>query len=207
MSESAAPEPIEEILPKESAIEEKPKTGRAKKDKVKKERTKKGRGKTFVVLAVILLIGGGFAGAAAMGLIPGLKLPGRQLAKKTPDPSPSGQEKAPKPAAAAAKPEPAKRPLREATPEPEPEKKKAAAPTIDPDKGAKAIARIWEKMEPEKLVEIAASYKDIELARVMSGMETKKAAALLTLLPAQRAGKLSQEMERQASMISPQPGT
>lgn len=213
MSDEIIPDELEEVLPDEPVKDEKPKKGRGRKEKVKKEKAKKkGKGKVVLILSiVVLLLGGGFVGAAFMGLIPGLKLGGKPVAKKKSDSSAKSEQNptqaAQKPAAnAEAKPPAKPRPVREASPE-EPPKKKVPAVTIDPEKGAKAIARIWEKMEAEKLAEIAATYKDIELARVMRGMETKKAAALLALLPADRAGKLSQEMEKLASRVTTTTGT
>lgn len=220
MSEDITQEPIEE------AVEEKPaklddvkdvkddKKGKAKPEKVKKQKVKKkGKGKVFAILSVILLLlaGGGFAGAAFMGLIPGVKLGSKPAAKKAAKPETKEAEKnkeaaAGSVAAATSQTAARARPVREAAPE-VPAKKKAPQVVIDPDKGAKALARIWEKMEPEKLAEIAGSYKDLELARVMRGMEAKKAAALLSLLPAERAGKLSQEMEKLASRVVPASGT
>lgn len=207
MSDEAIPEVIEEVVPEEPV-----KKVRAKKEKVKKEKVKrKGKGKLIVILSFVILLlgGGGFAAAAFMGLIPGLKLGGKPAAKKKPDAETPAKEA--KPAASAAPagqpPTAPARPVREVSPEPEPPKKKAPAVTIDPEKGAKAIARIWEKMEPEKLAEITATYKDLELARVLRGMETKKAAALLGLLPAERAAKLSQEMEKLASRVTEGSGT
>lgn len=201
MSEEATPEQAVETKP------EKP----AKKGKVKKERVKKkGKGKVLVILSLVILLlgGGGFAAAAFMGLIPGLKLGGKPVAKNNPEADSKNKEASntTAPPAETAKTPPTK-PIREAIPEPETPKKRVPVITIDPDKGAKSIARIWEKMEPEKLAEIAATYKDLELARVLRGMETKKAAALLGLLPADRAGKLSQEMEKLASRVVPTPGT
>lgn len=192
---------MSEEVAAEQAVETKPEKP-VKKGKVKREKVKKkGKGKVLAIVSLVILLlgGGGFAAAAFMGLIPGLKLGGKPVAKK------AGSSEADKPKEAApAKADPVKtppaKPNREVRdPEPETPKKKEPAVTIDPEKGAKAIARIWEKMEPEKLAEIVATYKDIELARVLRGMETKKSAALLSLLPAERAGKLSQEMEKLAS--------
>lgn len=202
MSDEVISEVIEEAVPDEPV-----KKGRKKKEKVKKEKGKrKGKGKLLIVLslAILLLGGGGFAAAAFMGLIPGLKLGGKPLAKKKPEAQTPAKEAAPAGSAAPVTQPPTApvRPVREVSPEPEAPKKKVPAVTIDPEKGAKAIARIWEKMEPEKLAEIAATYRDLELARVLRGMETKKAAALLGLLPADRAAKLSQEMEKLASRVT-----
>jgi hypothetical protein len=207
MSDEAISEVIEEVVPDEPV-----KKGRGKREKVKKEKVKKkGKGKLLIILslAFLLLGGGGFAAAAFMGLIPGLKLGAKPVAKKQPEKETPAKEAAPAVSTApvAQPPTAPVRPIREVSPEPETPKKKVPAVTIDPEKGAKAIARIWEKMEPEKLAEIAATYRDLELARVLRGMETKKAAALLGQLPADRAAKLSQEMEKLASRATEGSGT
>lgn len=72
---------------------------------------------------------------------------------------------------------------------------------IDPDKGARSLAKVWERMPSDRLALVVATYQDPALARVLSRMDPKKAAGVLALLPPGRAARLSQQMEALASRV------
>lgn len=75
--------------------------------------------------------------------------------------------------------------------------------TRDPEAGAKRLAKVWNVMAAAKVAELAKSWTDGEMAKVLVRMETEKAAALLELLPSTRASKLSRALQAEASVIKP----
>lgn len=144
----------------------------------------------FFVLAGF---GGGAFFAAQKGLvqIPGIS-PAKKAAKK-PDEKPKVEVEAKKVT-------PPKPKLQE------PPRKKET-PTNDPAKGVEAIAGVWAGLKPDQLLPIASRYKDGELAEILLMMDARKTASLLALMPADRAAKLSRELQKRASIIeSPEAG-
>lgn len=181
------------------------KPSEAAKKKVKGKKKGKGKLLIFVLLAVLLLGGGGFGALAYLGKIPGISL-GKPLAKGK-SPAKKGEtEKESKPTAQ--KPTAAKAPSAKPAAKPDPEPLQIDPPKSLPDldKGAKTVARIWERIDPEKVVEMASNYKDPQLARILNKMDMKKSAAILGIMDAKRAALLSQEMEKLASLPPPDPG-
>lgn len=176
----------------------------AEQPKPKKPKGKSKKG-LIIVLAVVLplLIGGGVIGAAFAGMIkiPGLKLPGM----KTKTAATNYTDKDDKPSEIG-KTEP------EATIEPdaqEPEKEKLITkepePETNPELGAKKLAGIWNNLEPADIVRISATYKDPDLALVLSKMDAEKVAAVLSeIKDNKRAAKISQEIQNLASIIPEQ---
>lgn len=169
-----------------------------------KSRPKK-KGRLLVILLVLpVLLGGVFGVLAAMGKIPGVSLAG-VLPRTKPGASKSvvkedGKETTKKPTEAV---KPKRAPARR--PAPQTLASEPPKPMPDLDKGAKAMARIWERLDPEKVAEMAGSYRDPQLARILNSMDSKKSAAVLGVLDAKRAALLCQEMEKQSAMPEPTP--
>lgn len=179
--------------------------GPAREGKSPANKKPKKKGKLLLVLLVLpVLLGGAFGVLAAMGKVPGVSLaallpkgkPGASApaAKKDGGPQPKNSASEPKPKTA--------QPRRAA---PQTLAAEAPKPMPDLDKGAKAMARIWERIAPEKVAEMAGSYRDPQLARILNSMDSKKSAAVLGVLDPKRAALLCQEMEKQAAMPEPTP--
>lgn len=161
------------------------------------------KGKLLLILMVVpILLGGAFGVLAAMGKIPGVSLAGLIPKGKQDKSAPlvrTGEDQAAKKAAQAPKPK-GQAPRR---PAPQTLVVRPLEPLPDLDKGAKAMARIWERLDPEKVAEMAGSYRDPQLARILNSMDSKKSAAVLGVLDAKRAALLCQEMEKQSAMPEP----
>ncbi|HXH62213.1 MAG TPA: hypothetical protein VNI20_12755 [Fimbriimonadaceae bacterium] len=71
----------------------------------------------------------------------------------------------------------------------------------NPVKGTTAIAKIWAELPAQKVVEISGDYKDEDLAAILLQMPKQNTAQVLSTLPADRAARLSKEMQRQASIV------
>jgi hypothetical protein len=59
---------------------------------------------------------------------------------------------------------------------------KAPPKTTDPELGAEALAGVWNEIKPPELARITKSWTEVELARVLTHMETGKVAKFLALL-------------------------
>lgn len=136
----------------------------------------------FIVLP-LLLVGGGVVGAAMMGVI---NVPGLSPAKKK---------------AAATK-------LYTEEKEEEPVVKREAPPeNVEPPKpdmvrGRKALAKLWNEMDSTVIAQIAADWKDEELAQQLQYLQSEKTAEVLTTLAAskpERASKVSKLLQEIAS--------
>lgn len=71
----------------------------------------------------------------------------------------------------------------------------------DAQQGTTAIAKIWAELPPKKVIEISGEYKDDELATILLAMPRENVATILGQLPADKAAKLSKEMQRIASIV------
>lgn len=155
--------------------------------------------KAVVILVPVLLIGG-VAGAAFMGVIkiPGIT-PKAKLAANlygegtdlyTPDAELKIETEAepiePTPPPVAKKPE-------EVPEEPE--------PVLDPELGAKKLAKVWNALPTEDLQAVTATFKDDELALVLSKMEVEKVAALMSEMDPKRGASISRQLARIASVV------
>jgi len=158
------------------------------------------KGLIFIIIGVLVLGGGGFFGAAFMGIlkIPGIT-PKSKLAKKAPAVTPEAKAAAEKAAAEKKKAEEAAK-LAAAAPPPE-EEEVAPPPEPEPDlkKGAEAIAEIWNGLPEAKIVEISKSWAIEDVARVLPLLDSKKAAGVLGLMDVKRASDVSEEIQRQAA--------
>ena len=152
---------------------------------------KKGGKKILLIVLPVLLLGGGFVGLAVAGVI---KVPG--LTPKKPVTKAMYGESAKKDDAKA--PE-AKKPVAKKADAPPVAASKP--PTVDPEAGAKKLAQLWNGIPTAQLVEIAKSYKDDELAKVLVVMDPEKVAEVLGVLDAKRSAKLSRELQRVASVL------
>lgn len=175
----------------------------------------KGKSKTglFIIIGcvVLLLAGGGFVGAAVLGKIkvPGLT-PKKFLTanlygegtgmygessdlnvkvedKSNADDTKVAENKTDTPSAT----------------DPAPKKPEPPKPTIDPEAGAKKIAKVWNDIKADQLALIAQEYKEADLALILSKMESDKAAKLLGTLDPKRAAKVSKEMQALGSVVPP----
>lgn len=75
------------------------------------------------------------------------------------------------------------------------------ASVVKPEQGVKAIADLWNTIEVEKLVAIIAKYKDAELVKILLQMDQDHVSEFLAALPAEKAAKLSREIQKQASVV------
>lgn len=87
-------------------------------------------------------------------------------------------------------------PEEEAVAAAEPEK-----PKIDPDLGARQLAKIWNEIKTGDLVKITDGFDDDELGLVMFYMQKSKVAEVLADVTPARAAKLSREIQRLASIV------
>ncbi|MBX7135680.1 MAG: hypothetical protein K1X67_23680 [Fimbriimonadaceae bacterium] len=162
----------------------------------KAEPKKKGKGLKIVlfILVPLLLVGGAVVGCAFMGIlnIPGLtpKKKGKAVASSA---ALYAETKAPIEKKPDPKPKVAKKPAVKPPEEP---------PKPDMDQGAKRIAKVWNEMEAVKLTDIIATWKDEDVARVLSKMDAGKTAEILAGLKAPRASKICELMQLQAAVAA-----
>lgn len=165
-----------------------------------KPQRKKGKlGLILGVLIPLLLVGGG-AGLVMSGIvkIPGVvvKPPGGGQYGEGPADAKVGSDTV---AAKKEEPEPKPKPKpRSATPKPQ---VRVTTPKLDPEEGARKLAKVWNNIPPEQLVRIAGGYKDEELARVLSVMDAEIVAEVLAIFEPARAVRVSRELERLGSVI------
>lgn len=155
--------------------------------------------KAVVILVPVLLIGG-VAGAAFMGVIkiPGItpkaKLAANLYGEGTDLYAPDAEVKID----ATVEPiEPTPPPVAK-KPEAEPEEPE---PVLDPELGAKKLAKVWNALPTEDLQAVSATFKDDELALVLSKMEVEKVAALMSAMDPKRGASLSRQLARIASVV------
>jgi len=150
--------------------------------------------KGIIIGIAVLVVGGGVVGLGIAGVIniPGLT-PKKKAGKNLYGAGAEllyGEKKDPNPLAVKKQPEKPIEPPVHAKPEP---------PKPDALKGAKKIAKLWNSLEPPKVVEISKAWKDPDLALVLSNMEAERAAQVLATMDAGRAGRLSQEIQKIAA--------
>jgi hypothetical protein len=73
--------------------------------------------------------------------------------------------------------------------------------TAEPNaaQGAKSLAKYWDEISVPKLVPITETYGEKDLAQVLFFMQRSKVAELLSSVSADRAAKLSRELQQLAS--------
>lgn len=143
-----------------------------------------------LLIGLPVVIAGGIIGAALMGAI---DIPGITPAKKGAPAAKSETKKAaPKKSVA---------PL--VSKEPPRPSKKAELPAPDVSKGQVKLARLWTEVPTSELVKLVKGWKDPELAGVLLKMDSAKSAEVLVALGDKRASRLSREIQRQASIVSP----
>lgn len=138
--------------------------------------------KILLIVGPLLLVGGGVVAAAMMGMI---HIPGLSPEKK-------------KQKAAALYTETKEDPAPVAQKEPEPTPPAAAeaeAAPLDLDKGRKKLARLWNELEPGQILEIAADWKDDDLAKQLRFLDAGKAAEVLALMKPPQASKISKLLQ------------
>ncbi len=157
--------------------------------------------KAIVILVPVLLIGG-VGGAAFMGVIkiPGItpkaKLAANLYGEGTDLYAPDADTEV-KIDATVEPIEPAAPPVAK-KPEAEPEEPE---PVLDPELGAKKLAKVWNALSTEDLMAVSATFKDDELALVLSKMEVEKVAALVGEMEPKRGASVSRQLARIASVV------
>jgi hypothetical protein len=145
----------------------------------------------FIVLPVIL-IGGGIVGCAFMGII---NIPGLTPKKKAHSLAKSAQMYGEQPTPEVPKEDP-KKDVKKVDPP------KKEEPKPDLELGAKRLAKLWNEMDVKTLTNIAKTWKDEDLARILSKMDNAKAVELLSALDAARASKISEIIQLQAAVVA-----
>ncbi|MBL8047746.1 MAG: hypothetical protein JNJ45_03595 [Chthonomonas sp.] len=142
----------------------------------------------IIAIPVLLLVAGGAVfGLAKMGKI---NIPGVTPKK------PVAKTKGPvKPKVEVAKKEEPPKAVEEPKPAPKPTHK------IDPEKGAKKLAKYWNEISPASLVGIVKGWKPAEAARVVAAMDPEKASALLSQLDPKTLEIISREIQKQGSLV------
>lgn len=155
-----------------------------------------------ILAGVILLGGGGVVGAATFGFI---NIPGLTPSQKTADMYGEGSDmygESPEDTdlktKVTEKKDPVVKKTKPTTPPPTP---KEPEPEIDPEKGAKKLAGVWNNMDASVLQLISAEYKPKDLALILNKMEPEKVADLLALLSPKEAASISKEMQALNSII------
>jgi hypothetical protein len=139
--------------------------------------------KALLILVPLLLVGGGAVGAAMMGIV---QIPGLSPAKKKAN------------AAAAYGEQPDEAPVVKKEPAPEPE-----TPAPDLEKGRRALAKLWNEMDPKTLLPIVESWKDEDLAHQLRYLEADLTATLLAGMKPDRASRLSRSLQAIAAVEGP----
>ena len=129
--------------------------------------------KKIILIVVPVVLIGAVLGLAFLGVIdiPGIspkKKPKNAIAKKEPE------KKAPIP------------------------KPKTDAPLKNPQKGYDAVAKLWNELEPTKVVPLIDKWKDDELAAIFMKMDPEKVTAILSELKPERAAQVTRAIQRRA---------
>lgn len=141
----------------------------------------------LIAIPVLLLVAGGTVfGLAKMGKI---NIPGVSPKKVT------KPKKTAKPKVEIALKEEPPKPKEEPKPEPKPTHR------IDPEKGAKKLAKYWNEVPPANLLAIVKGWKAADAARVVAAMEPEKASALLAQMDQKTLEAISREIEKQGSLV------
>jgi len=154
--------------------------------------------KPLLIILPILLIGG-TVGAAYMGVInvPGVT-PTKTDATITEEAQPTEEEAAPEQSTS----ETTEDFQSTASTNPnQPEQIRTNPNNAEPNiaQGAKALAKYWDEISVQRLIPITDAYGDKDLAHVLFFMQRTKVAELLSSVSADRAAKLSRELQQLAS--------
>ena len=146
--------------------------------------------KVLFIALPVLVLGGGFVGLAVSGVIkvPGLT-PRKPKVQAMYGETPAAPAKKETDAPVAQKPPAKKEPI-----------VTVATAKSDPEAGNKKLAQLWNGMPTPKLVALAKSFKDNELAVVLIKMDPEKVAEFLTALEPGRSAKLSKELQKAAAV-------
>lgn len=146
------------------------------------------KGVLFAAIGLAIFGGGGF-GAWKFGLI-GSKP--KATASKVSTPAP--------------KSEPTAAPM----PPPAPKKKSkppvtVASAKVEPERGEKKLAKLWNGIAPEALAKIVEGWKPDEVARIFSRMDPERVAPVLATMEPERASKISRAIREHAARTVPAP--
>ncbi|MCL6623392.1 MAG: hypothetical protein K6T17_02090 [Fimbriimonadales bacterium] len=133
-----------------------------------------------IVVTLGLVFGLGFTGIIK---IPGIT-PKKQAQNATKEETPE-EKVAQTPKEATAKPSNAKNP----------KQTNPSAPSPNSKDGSERLAKIWSLLDAETVAEILKGWNDQDAIPVLTKMEDKKLAEILSALPPERAAKLSQKIK------------
>lgn len=155
----------------------------------------------FILLFIILLIGGGIGAAVYMHMV---KIPGLEFIAKL--------SETPKDLKTVSKKEDKTKTSIPSVTKKEDKPKisipsKPTSPPTDLKKGAKQTAKLWNQIETKKLVDIVKTWSNPDLARVVMQMETGQASALLEALEPSRSAELSKIIQKESSQLPPDSAT
>lgn len=147
--------------------------------------------KVAMILVPVLAIGGVVV-AGKLGVV---KIPGL---------SPAAKQKAAAKLYSEEKDPAESKPAPEAKSNPKPKDPpvvQVKADVIDEVAGRKKVAKLWNDLEPAKVVAITKSWKDEELAQILVLMDAEKVSQFLSTVDAARAERLSRAVMKVASRI------
>jgi hypothetical protein len=154
--------------------------------------------KPLLIILPILLIGGTI-GAAYMGVIqvPGVT-PKKAEAAKTEEAQPT-EEEATQEESASQTTEDFQSSAPSSPDQSELPNSRTSEQAPNAAQGAKALAKYWDEISIQKLIPITDAYGERDLAQVLFFMQRTKVAELLSSVTAERAAKLSRELQHLAS--------
>ncbi|MCW5941852.1 MAG: hypothetical protein KIS66_06455 [Fimbriimonadaceae bacterium] len=157
---------------------------------------KKGLKVALFVGAPLLVLGaGGVVAAAMLGYLDIAGLTQKERAK-APPPTVAVVTKSEKPKPPAI--------LVRNTPPPKSAVPRVTVTTPDPVRGDRRLARLWNELEPTRLIEISKDWREEDLARVMLRMDTGVVAEMIATMPdAKKASSLSRRIRQLASLPPP----
>lgn len=151
-----------------------------------------------LLIAVPILLVGGVLGAGFMGAIniPGVT-PKKEVAKASEQYGEGNELEIPLEEVVSEEPV-VESPVIE---EPKVAVTKEVGVKINPERGARELAKYWGAMETKSLLGIIETFDDKELALVLSFMPKDKVADILTNIDPKRAATLCKELRRLASIV------
>lgn len=140
------------------------------------------------ILLVIIVVGGTIIG---LGFASVINIPGITPAKKkadeaTSEPVAASNEEIGQKEATATQPV-----TQEAAPAPPPQNPAPAPQVTQRVDGTDRLAKLWSAMDTDALAKVLEQWNDGEALRVLAKMDDKKLAELLSVLPPDRAARIS----------------
>jgi len=154
--------------------------------------------KKILLFIVPLVLIGGVIAAGMFGMIP---IPGLSPSKKKPSSLYlNGERDMPLPGADnTATTRPTSTENRKSVAKPA--RKSPNEASVNPLKGAKKLAKLWNELPSGKLAEISKGWKVDDLALVLANMDAQKVAEFLSSIDAKRASELSMQIQSLGSTM------